>query len=153
MAIPQRTTTEGTFFVTAITHNRRRLFQVSRNAELFLETLQHYRAVGAYKLHAFVVMPDHVHLLLTPQGKTISQVMNLIKGGFTRRLESKLPVWQRGFADHLVLDRRHFESRRDYIHQNPVLANLAASPDLDPYSSAYRSSPATNRKGSPSGVP
>ena len=34
MAIPKRTTTEGTFFITAITHNRRRIFQVSRNAEL-----------------------------------------------------------------------------------------------------------------------
>ena len=138
MAIPQRTTTEGTFFVTAITHDRRRLFQVPRNAELFLEMLQYYRVAGAYKLHAFVAMPDHVHLLLTPQAKTISQVMNLIKGGFSRRIESKRPVWQRGFADHLVLDRQHFESRRDYIHQNPVRANLAASADAYPYSSAYR---------------
>jgi putative transposase len=138
MAIPQRTTTEGTFFVTAITYNRRRVFQVARNAELFLETLQHYRAAGAYKLHAFVVMPDHVHLLLTPEAKTISQVMNLIKGGFSRRIASKLPVWQRGFADHLVRGREHFESRREYIHQNPIRADLTASPDLYPYSSAYR---------------
>jgi len=138
MAIPQRTTTEGTFFITAITYNRRRAFQVSHNAELFLETLQHYRATGAYKLHAFVVMPDHVHLLLTPQGKTISQIMNLIKGGFSRRMSSNMPVWQRGFTDHLVLDRAHFESRCDYIHQNPVRANLAASPEVYPCSSAYR---------------
>jgi REP element-mobilizing transposase RayT len=88
MAIPQRTTTEGTFFITTITYNRRRLFQVPANAELFLETLQHYRAEGAYKLHAFIVMPDRAHLLLTPIDKTISQVMNLIKGGFSRRLAS-----------------------------------------------------------------
>ena len=51
MAIPQRTAATGTFFVTTITYNRRRLFQVTRNAELFLETLQHYRAEGHYKLH------------------------------------------------------------------------------------------------------
>ena len=85
MAIPQRTATSGTFFITTITCNRRRLFQVPANAELFLETLQHYRAEGAYKLHSFVVMPDHAHLLLTPNDKTISQAMNLIKGGFSRR--------------------------------------------------------------------
>jgi putative transposase len=93
MAIPPRTTAEGTFFVTAVTYNRRRLIQLPANAELFLETLQHYRTEGVYKLHAFVVMPDHVHLLLTPNTKTISQTMNLIKGGFSHRIGSKFPVW------------------------------------------------------------
>jgi putative transposase len=137
MAIPQRTTAAGTFFITTITCNRRRLFQVPANAELFLETLQHYRAERAYKLHAFVVMPDHAHLLLTPIDKTVSQIMNLIKGGFSHRLASNLPIWQRGFADHLVLDRAHFESRRTYIHQNPVRAHLVIAAELYPYSSAY----------------
>ena len=137
MAIPQRTATTGTFFVTTITYNRRRLFQVTRNADLLLETLQHYRAEGQYKLHAFVVMPDHVHLLLTPHEKTISQVMNLIKGGFSHRLESKLPVWQRGFADHLVRNAEDFDTRRNYIHQNPVRAHLSTSPELYPHSSAF----------------
>jgi putative transposase len=138
MAIPQRTATTGTFFVTTITANRRRLFQVTRNADLLLETLQHYRAEGHYKLHAFVVMPDHVHLLLTPNDKTISEVMNLIKGGFSHRLDFKRPVWQRGFADHLVRNAEEFESRRAYIHQNPVCAHLSETAELYPYSSAYR---------------
>jgi putative transposase len=144
MAIPQRTAVEGTFFITTITYNRRRLFQLSANAELFIETLQHYRAEGAYKLHAFVVMPDHVHLLLTPNAKTISQTMNLIKGGFSRRIASKFPVWQRGFADHLILDRDHFESRRTYIHQNPVRDNLVTAAELYTYSSAFRPPSLTN---------
>lgn len=137
MAIPQRTATEGTFFVTAITYGRRRVFQVPRNAEMFIETLQRYRADGAYRLHAFVVMPDHVHLLLTTNGKTISQVMNLIKGGFSRQIGSKFPVWQRGFADHLVVDRAQFESRREYILQNPVRARLVGVAEKYPWSSAY----------------
>jgi putative transposase len=114
--------------LTTVTYNRRRLFQVPANAELFLETLQHYRTAGAYKLHAFVVMPDHVHLLLTPRDKTISQVMNLIKGAFSRRIASNFPIWQRGFTHHLVLDAAQFESRRTYIHQNPIRANLAPAP-------------------------
>jgi putative transposase len=144
MAIPQRTAASGTFFITTITYKRRRLFQVPANAELFLETLQHYRKQGAYKLHAFVVMPDHVHLLLTPNHKSISQVMNLIKGGFSHRFASSFPVWQRGFADHLVVDRAHSESRRDYIHQNPVRANLVTVAQVYPFSSAYR--PPTNNE-------
>jgi putative transposase len=133
MAIPQRTASEGTFFVTTITYNRRRIFQIDRNAELFLETLQDYRA--NYLLHAFVLMPDHVHLILTTQGKTISQIMNLIKGGFSHRLNSKLPAWQRGFADHLVRNFEEFTSRLNYIHQNPVAARLADAPEAYSHSS------------------
>jgi putative transposase len=66
MSIPTRSDGMGTYFVTSATFGRRRLFQVAVNAELFLETLQHCRRDGHYKLHAFVVMPDHIHLLLTP---------------------------------------------------------------------------------------
>jgi len=140
MAIPQRTAIQGTFFITSITYNRRRIFQVPRNANLFLETLQRYRSEGAYKLHAFVVMPDHVHLLLTTQNQTISRVMNLIKGSFSRRLGARFPIWQRGFADHLVLTRAEFDSRRAYIHQNPVRAHLVMQANQYLYSSAYRAS-------------
>ena len=85
MAIPSRAPRLGTFFLTSATYNRRRLFQVPANAELFLEALQHYRHAGRYKLHAFVVMPDHVHLILTPQGITVERAMGLIKGGFSHR--------------------------------------------------------------------
>ena len=49
MAIPTRASRPGTFFITSGTYNRRRLFQVERNAELFLETLHHYRTEGRYK--------------------------------------------------------------------------------------------------------
>jgi putative transposase len=139
MAAPPRTAYTGTFFLTAITYNRRRLFQVETNAKLFIETLQHYRAEGFYKLHAFVVMPDHVHLLLTTDHLT--NAMQRIKGGFSKRIGSNFPVWQRGFTDHLVTNRDHFESRREYIHQNPVSERLAEHRQDYPYSSAYYPAP------------
>jgi putative transposase len=139
MSIPSRSTEPGTYFVTSATFNRRRLFQIATNAELFLETLQQYRHAGHYKLHAFVVMPDHIHLLLSPQGLALERVMAFIKGGFSHRLRSKLPVWQRGYTDHRVRDGNEFQMRRHYIHDNPVRAKLAENPGLYPYSSAYRS--------------
>jgi putative transposase len=92
MAIPSRASHPGTYFVTTATYNRRRLFQSSANAELFLETLQHYRGLGHYKLHAFVVMPDHVHLILSPHGITLERAVGFIKGGFSHRLASSFPV-------------------------------------------------------------
>jgi putative transposase len=107
---------------------------------LFLETLQHYRQEGHYKLHAFVVMPDHVHLIVTPLGITIERVMSLIKGGFSHRLASKLPVWQRGFTDHRIRDAEDMEARRGYLHMNPVRGGLVVAAEMYPYSSAYRPS-------------
>ena len=124
--------------MTSATFNRRRLFQVAANAELFLEMLQHYRREGHYKLHAFVVMPDHVHLLITPQHLSIERVVGIIKGAFSHRIGSKFPVWQRGFTDHRIRDGDEFQARREYIHHNPVRARMVELPELYPYSSAYR---------------
>src|SRR5579863_3673147 len=55
-----------TFFVTAVAANRRRLFQTDANANLLLDLFQDDRAKGRYQLHAFVLMPDHIHVLITP---------------------------------------------------------------------------------------
>jgi len=140
MAIPSRSAKHGTFFITTATYNRRKLFQVAANSDLFLDTLQHYRRKGHYKLHAFVVMPDHVHLLLTPQDITLERAVGFIKGGFSRRLGSKMPVWQRGFTDHRVRDREDFEIRREYIYQNPVRERLVERAECYAYCSAYRPS-------------
>jgi putative transposase len=138
MPIPQRSTGSNTYFVTTATSNRRRLFQTDANAALFLEALQHYRLAGHFKLHAFVVMPDHVHLLLTPLEITIERAIGLIKGGFSHRLHSKLPVWQTSFTQHRIRDRDDFLTRLRYIHDNPVRAHLVDRSEFYPYSSAFR---------------
>jgi putative transposase len=54
-----------TFFVTTVTANRR-LFQVESNANILLSVLEQNRTKNRLQIHAFVVMPDHIHLLLTP---------------------------------------------------------------------------------------
>ena len=140
MAIPSRASRPGTFFITTVTYDRRRLFQLPANADLFLETIQHYRSLGHYKLHAFVVMPDHVHLILTPLDTALERAIGFIKGGFSHRLGSKLPVWQRGFTDHRIRDAADMETRRAYLHMNPVRGGLVTTAELYPYSSAYRRS-------------
>jgi putative transposase len=137
MAIPTRASRPGTFFVTSATYNRRRLFRVPANSELFLETLQHYRREGHYKLHAFVVMPDHIHLILTPQAITLERAVGFIKGGFSHRIASNFPVWQRGFIDHRIRDADDRAIRRTYLLNNPVRAKLVATRERYPYSSAY----------------
>jgi len=82
-----------TYLVTAVTAQRRRLFHVTANAELFWQTLLDYRSQGRFLLHAYVVMPDHFHALITPAVEvSLEKAMQFIKGGFSFRLKSKVDV-------------------------------------------------------------
>ena len=80
----------GTYFITFTTWQRQRLFVVESYVRLFLKTLYGYRRDGRYRMYAFVLMPEHVHLLLTPADEvTIERAIQLIKGGI-RTLSEKL---------------------------------------------------------------
>src|SRR5437588_11312164 len=135
-------TTESTYFITADTFQKQRLLQSDRSATLLIDVLQHYRQQEKYLLHEFVVMPHHVHLMLTPTGITIERSIGLIKGGFsfrrTKELGLKDEIWQNSFHDWRVRNAEEFERYRKYIHENPVKAGLAAAPDKFPYSSTNK---------------
>ncbi len=123
--------------MTSVLAERRTLFRNEATAQLFLDTLQHYRRQGHYRLYSFVVMRDHVHLLLTPQNTTLERAVQLIKGGFSHRLSSKFPVWQQGYSDRRVRDRAEFDQCVDYIHQNPVRRKYCTQPEDYRWSSAW----------------
>ena len=132
----------GTYFVTFSTWQRRRLFVVESYVRLFLKTLYGYRRDGRYELHAFVLMPEHVHLLLTPALEvTVERAIQLIKGGYSHALGSvigrKSEIWQRGFTDHRIRDSQDFMHHRNYIHQNPVARKIVDDPKQYRYCSAY----------------
>jgi putative transposase len=141
MAKSVRTIRPGMSYVTTATRDRRPIFEISRAADLFIDTLLHYRTLGHYKLHAYVVMPDHVHLILTPQSITLEQAVALIKNGFEYRLDTKQPVWEDGFTGYSVANIRDLEVVRAYLHQLPVRAGMAAATELYPHSSAHRQAP------------
>ena len=74
MTIPYRgQTSQSTYFITANSFQKKKLFQVDKNVLLFIEVLFHYRQKGNYLLHEFVLMPDHFHLLVTPSGITLER--------------------------------------------------------------------------------
>jgi putative transposase len=126
-----------TFFITSITADRRRLFQVDANANLLLRLLDDDRAKGRYQVHAFVVMPDHLHLLVTPAPDvSIEKAMQYIKGGFSFRLKSKMPVWEKSFMLRRIENPLDYETHRNYIHANPIRAHLCERAEDFPWSSA-----------------
>jgi len=125
-----------TFFITSVTAQRHTVFQTDAAANLFIDVLLHYRSQGKFLLHEFVVMPDHFHALITPDDEiSLERAVQFIKGGFSYRLKSKLPVWQASFTNHRIRDEEDFERHREYIWMNPVRARLARTPEEYPYSS------------------
>ena len=122
-----------TFFVTSRTAGGRPILQTDRMATLFIEVLRCYMRAGKFKIHEFVVMRDHVHLLITVRGDmSIEKTMQLIKGGFSFRARKELgflgEIWQRGFSDVRIRDEEGFRSHQLYIYNNPVKAALASVP-------------------------
>src|ERR1022692_2141569 len=112
-----------TFFVTAVTWERRPIFRAEPLARLFLDPLARYRSEGRFLLHEFVLMPDHFHLLLTPaHDVSLEKALQFLKGGFSfrvkRELGSNAEIWQTGFTEHRVRDWEDFQQHATYIREN-----------------------------------
>jgi len=109
---------------------------------LFIDVLRGYTVDRKFTIHDFVVMPNHVHLLISVPGEMmIERAMQLIKGAFSFRARKELgfrgEIWQRGFSDVGVRDTESFQMHRQYIEQNPLRAGLARLPEEYPYCSAH----------------
>ena len=129
-----------TFFVTSSIAEKRNLLQSNRSAGLFISVLYDYRARRKFRLHEFVVMPDHFHLLLSVDyGMTIERAVQFIKGGFAFRAGRELgfgaPVWQKGFSEVRVLDAVVYFGIAEYIRNNPVKRGLVSQTAEFPHSS------------------
>ena len=136
-----RTAPGTSYFVTTKCWQGRAVFQVPENAEILIKALLHYRERCAYLLHEFVVMPDHLHLMLTPSATiSLEKVMQFIKGGSSHQIHKarnqKMEIWQVGFHDWTIRDTNDWQTKVEYIRDNPVRAKLVQRPEDWPSSSA-----------------
>jgi REP element-mobilizing transposase RayT len=100
-----------------------------------------------YRLLAWVVMPNHVHVLFHPiEGWTIAKIVAAWKKFTARKICDDwrdggegpgAPVWHREYWDRYIRDRRHLEQAVEYIHLNPVKAGLVSRAEEWRWSSAY----------------
>jgi putative transposase len=108
------------YFVTTNTDRRQQIFRDPGAAHFFLNTLRYYKPLLGFKIYSYVVMPDHIHLLIEPDEK----VMKAIKGSFGRKYlmmrGEKGKVWQRQFFGYSVEDEVDLRKKIRYIFQNPV---------------------------------
>ncbi len=142
-------------FLTFSTHNRIALFQNDAIKDRFADHLARARIRHRFRLIAWVVMPEHVHLILWPDGGTVSTPLTSLKRGFAREVVSRwreldAPVlerivdapgrhrfWQRGGGyDRNIRDENELREKISYIHRNPVKRGLVGRPTDWAWSSA-----------------
>jgi putative transposase len=128
-------------FITCTCYQRRPHFRGAPARELFLKTLQAVRERYKFQLLGYVVMPDHIHLLITePKIATPSTVMQVLKQQVSRNLSalrknSDERFWDRRFYDFNVWSRKKRIEKLHYMHMNPVARGLVTAPQLWPWSS------------------
>jgi REP element-mobilizing transposase RayT len=111
-------------------------------AQLVLDSIDYGAEISHYQLHAFVIMSNHVHLLLRPH-ITASKLLCSLKTSTARKANLLLrrtgaPFWQNERYDHLVRNGEEFSRIQRYIDWNPINASLVISPEQYPWSSAGR---------------
>jgi putative transposase len=134
-------------FITCSCYRRQPLLGTSRRRGLFLKVLEQVRKRYVFVVVGYVVMPEHIHLLISePQEKNPSTVMQALKIGFARRvlaeqrrrsnpsqaiLFERAPqhVWQKRFYDFNVWTARKRAEKLRYMHRNPVQRGLVGSPE------------------------
>lgn len=119
------------YFVTTITRERFPYFSDPALCRALLDNLAFYRRHMGFLLHGYVIMPDHLHLLLTPRSATISDVMRNFKSYTAKQIRETLNVsgsiWQSRFHDRAVRTEEQFNACLSYIHDNPVRAGIVVT--------------------------
>ena len=137
-------------FLTWSCYQRRQFLAKARHRDLFLQILEQVRRRYGFVVMGYVVMPEHVHLLISePERGTIAKAVQVLKQRTARRLlprprpsQAELwppdhHFWQKRYYDFNVWSERKRTEKLNYMHQNPVRRGLATAPELWAWSS-YR---------------
>ncbi len=146
-------------FVTTRTNQRLKLFRHPRLSHEFLKTLQELRQEHGFSPYAYVLMPDHVHLLVQPSNGQFSELMKKIKSLAARKIVARLKaenrqttlaalgktstgrkrhtfqVWQDGFHAVELWCGWMIKKKVDDLHSNPLRKGLVKSAKDYPWSS------------------
>jgi putative transposase len=122
---------EQSHFVTFSCYHRRPLFQTDESKTIFETALERIRRRFDLRVYSYVVMPEHVHLLLSePEQGLLSEALKSLKQGVSRRLLGDGEhFWQRRYYDFNVRNAHQFSEKLRYIHRNPVKRGLCKRPE------------------------
>lgn len=128
------------YFVTTVVQERRPIFLDDKMCRILLVSIEYFKLILDYKIYAYCIMPDHLHLILHPIGKyDLSYIMQMIKGSFARKINkmsvSTGKLWQKRYYDEAIRDELMLIRKMEYIHNNPLRSDLVKALEEYKYSS------------------
>ena len=116
-------------FLTFSCYRRRPYLSTVTAMELFEDALERVRLRYLFAVAGYVVMPEHVHLLVNePQRGLLSRTVQSLKLSVSMRSRER-PFWQAHYYDFNILTHEKFVEKLRYIHRNPVRRGLVAKPE------------------------
>ena len=131
------------YFVTICCQNRRRLFNTAKRAAWLLKHLRDNAQEYAFAIHAYCLMPDHLHFLAEGKNEQ-SNLMVFVEGfkqstGFLYYSRTGGRLWQKKYYDHIVRQLESVDAIAWYIWMNPVRKELCDKPADYPFSGSLTS--------------
>jgi putative transposase len=123
--------------ITFSCYERRPYLQSTHTRGIFEHSLEQTRRKYRFTVHAYVVMPEHVHLLLSePEEEPLSKALQALKVSVSKQC-SERPFWHARYHDFNVLTTAKRIEKRRYLHRNPVARGLVENPEDWPHSSYH----------------
>jgi len=135
---------EGTYFFTAVTYNRRKIFTTEAEIRLLHGAIEYVQQRHPFELIAYCICPDHIHMIWTlPENDSDYPTRwRLIKSYFSRNWpgpdshtisqsrigKGEKGIWQRRYWEHYIKDDTDLKNHIEYIHFNPVKHRLVQTP-------------------------
>ncbi len=118
-----------TYFITTVTHRRQPWFRDWKIGRLVCRAMQDSAQAGMIESHAWVIMPDHLHWLLTLRSDTsLPAMMKRFKATSAQQINRRLgrhgPVWQKAYFDHALRREEDLRAIARQMVANPLRAGL-----------------------------
>ncbi len=154
MANYKRVFLEGySYFITVVTHRRNPI--LVENLALLRDAFGYSKSKYTYRIEAIVILPDHFHMIISPQNATeYPKIISSIKRYFSRYCDPKYyadieqsesryrrgmkPIWQKRFYEHTIKDEKDLQEKLKYMYENPVKHQYTDDPKHWKYSSFYK---------------
>ena len=130
------------YFLTVVTYQRNPI--LIKNIDLLKKSFEYSKTKYQYKLEAVVILPEHFHIIITPNIATeYPKIIQSIKYYFSKHCNPKYynhitqstsrtkenykPIWQKRYYEHTIRDENDLKIRLNYIHYNPIKHNMVTN--------------------------
>ena len=116
-------------FIAFSCHNRKPYLNIPTSRDIFLDSLERTRSHYHFEILGYVVMPEHVHLLISePPDAPLSKTLQALKISVSRRLTER-PFWQPRYYDFNVFTHNKRVEKLKYMHRNPLKRGIVSNPE------------------------